>query len=327
MMQTIAPTSTVPVPLTPLIDRERELDEACAMLRRDDIRIVTLTGPGGTGKTRLSLAIAAQLTTDFDGHVHWVSLAAVTEPSVVLTAIAQSLGIREDGELPLAARIDAALSDQRLLLVLDNFEQVTSAAPIVASLLTSSPGVKALVTSRAALHIRGEHELPLPPLAVPDPRKLPPPDELATVPAIALFLDRAQSVRPDLVLDSDNAQAIAEICARLDGLPLAIELAAARIKLLPPNAMLPRMANRLNLLTGGARDLPTRLQTMRNAIAWSNDLLTPDEQVLFRRLSVFVRRVHARGSGRSRLWRRRSTASGRARRRRLAGRSQSLSSG
>jgi predicted ATPase/DNA-binding CsgD family transcriptional regulator len=289
MMQATASTSTVPVPLTPLIDRERELDEAIAMLRRDDIRIVTLTGPGGTGKTRLSLEIAARLTTDFDGKVHWVSLAAVTEPSVVLTAVAQSLGIREDGDQPLAARVDAALADQRVLLVLDNFEQVTSAAPVVATLLTSSPGVKALVTSRAALHIRGEHELPLPPLAVPDPRKLPPPDELATVPAIALFLDRAQSVRPDLSLDSENAAAIAEIVARLDGLPLAIELAAARIKLLPPNAMLPRMANRLNLLTGGARDLPARLQTMRNAIAWSYDLLSPSEQCHFRRLSVFVR--------------------------------------
>jgi predicted ATPase/DNA-binding CsgD family transcriptional regulator len=289
MMQATAATTSIPVPLTPLIDREQELDEAIAMLRRDDIRIVTLTGPGGTGKTRLSLEIAARLTAEYDGRVHWVSLAAVTEPSVVLTAIAQSLGIREDGDQPLAARIDAALADHRVLLVLDNFEQITSAAPIVASLLTSSPGAKALVTSRAALHIRGEHELPLPPLAVPDPRKLPPPDELATVPAIALFLDRAQSVKPDLSLDSENAPAIAEICARLDGLPLAIELAAARIKLLPPTAMLPRMANRLNLLTGGARDLPTRLQTMRNAIAWSYDLLTPDEQVHFQRLSVFVR--------------------------------------
>jgi predicted ATPase/DNA-binding CsgD family transcriptional regulator len=289
MVQATAASTAIPTPLTPLIDRERELDEACAMLRRDDIRIVTLTGPGGTGKTRLSLEIASKLGADFDGQVHWVALAAVTEPPVVLTAIAQSLGIRENGDQPLAARIDADLANKRALLVLDNFEQITSAAPIVASLLSASPGVKALVTSRAALHIRGEHELPLPPLAVPDPRKLPPPDELAEIPAIALFLDRAQSVKPDLNLDNENAAAIAEICARLDGLPLAIELAAARIKLLPPNAMLPRMANRLNLLTGGARDLPTRLQTMRNAIAWSYDLLTPDEQVLFRRLSVFVR--------------------------------------
>jgi predicted ATPase/DNA-binding CsgD family transcriptional regulator len=288
MMQASIASTTIPIPLTPLIDRERELDEACAMLRREDIRIVTLTGPGGTGKTRLSLEIAHQMTPDFDGRAHFVALAAVTEPSLVLTAVAQALGIREDGEQPLAARIDAALADKRVLLVLDNFEQVTTAAPIVASLLTSAPGVKALVTSRAALHIRGEHELPLPPLALPDPKKLPPPEELATVPAVALFLDRAQSVKPDLSLDHENAAAIAEICARLDGLPLAIELAAARIKLLPPNAMLPRMANRLNLLTGGARDLPTRLQTMRNAIAWSYDLLLPEEQVLFRRLAVFV---------------------------------------
>lgn len=280
--------STLPAPLTALIGREHELEQVAAMIERPDVRIVTLSGPGGTGKTRLALEVADQIREGFEA-VAFVALANVIDSAGVLPAIARAVGIREDGDLPIDVRLRDALRNRRVLLVLDNFEQVTEAATSLATLLGACGEVKALVTSRLVLHIRGERELPLSPLPAPDPKRLPELAELARNPSVALFLERAQAVRPDIELTKENAAVIAEICARLDGLPLAIELAAARVKLLPPSAMLPRLANRLQLLTGGPRDLPERQQTLRNAISWSIDLLDESEKTLFRRLAIFAR--------------------------------------
>ncbi|MCC6790566.1 MAG: tetratricopeptide repeat protein [Thermomicrobiales bacterium] len=284
MVEPIA--SYLPSSLTALIGREGELDEAAALLSRPDVRIVTLSGPGGTGKTRLALEVAHRLAGDYEA-VAFVALANVFDPAAVLPSIAQVVGIREEGDRSLTDRLNDAFKDRRLLLVLDNFEQVTGAATAVASLLAVCPGVKALVTSRLILHIRGERELPLAPLPVPDSTTSR--DDLLRNPAVALFVERAQAVKPDLDLSAANVAAIAEICGRLDGLPLAIELAAARVKLLPPQSMLPRLTNRLQLLTRGPRDLPERQQTLRDAIAWSTDLLQEEERILFRRLAVFAR--------------------------------------
>jgi predicted ATPase len=219
--------SYLPSPLTALIGRDRELEQASALLRRADVRIVTLSGPGGTGKTRLALEVAQLVAAEFEA-VAFVALANVLDPAAVIPNIAQTVGIREEGDRPLADRLQEALRERRVLLVLDNFEQVTGAGSALASFLAICPGVKALVTSRLVLHIRGERELPLDPLPVPNPKRLPALDELQQVPAVALFMERAQAVKPDLALTKENAAAIAEICARLDGLPLAIELAAAR---------------------------------------------------------------------------------------------------
>jgi predicted ATPase/class 3 adenylate cyclase/Tfp pilus assembly protein PilF len=278
----------LPVQPTPLIGRERELREILEWLQGGAVRLLTLTGPGGTGKTRLALQAAAELVEEFPDGVFFVNLAPVRDAALVPSAIAQVLGVREAGGRPLAEILQEHLGDKRLLLVLDNFEQITDAAPVVAGLLSAAPGLQVLATSRIALRLRGEQEFGVPPLSLPDPKRLPRLEQLTQYDAVRLFLERARAVKPDFMVSNENAPAVAEICHRLDGLPLAIELAASRIRILPPQAMLARLQSRLKLLTGGARDLPQRHQTLRGAIAWSYDLLSEGEQVLFRRLSVFA---------------------------------------
>jgi predicted ATPase/class 3 adenylate cyclase/DNA-binding CsgD family transcriptional regulator len=280
--------TNLPTPPTNLIDREWEVVAVEALLRRADVRLVTLTGPGGAGKTRVGLQVAADLLDNFRDGVFFVGLAAVVDPDLVIPSLALALGLRDAGERPIPDIVADFLRERQLLLVLDNFEQVLAAAPLVADLLASCPQIKLLVTSRAALHLRGEHEFLIPPLSMPDPNQLPPVAELTRYPAVALCVERARAIRSDFVVTEENAPALVQICRRLDGLPLAIELAAARIRILSPAAVLARLDRRLTLLTGGARDLPARQQTMRGTIAWSHELLTEAEQRLFRRMSVFA---------------------------------------
>jgi predicted ATPase/DNA-binding CsgD family transcriptional regulator len=275
-----------PVPLTSLLAREREIASVSALLRRDDVRLLTLTGAGGVGKTRLAIAVANELAGTFPDGISFVSLASVRQAELVPSAIAHALGIIESGAQAPQAALLSALRDPSMLLVLDNFEHILAAAQLVAELLAKCPGLTFLVTSRAPLHISGEWEFPVPPLALPATEALESRD-VADAAAVRLFVERATVVDHTFALSDDNAAAVGAICIRLDGLPLAIELAAARSKALPPALLLPRLARRLPLLTGGPRDVPARLQTMREAIVWSHDLLTPDEQILFRRLAVF----------------------------------------
>jgi predicted ATPase/DNA-binding XRE family transcriptional regulator len=280
-------TNLVP-PLTPLIGREQIVSEARSYLMRPDVRLLTLSGPPGIGKTRVGLQVAADLLGRFSDGVFLVALAPVSSPELVVSAIAQTLGVREAGGGSLLGRLKEHLRDRQMLLVLDNFEQVIAAAPLVSELMSAAQLLRVLVTSRQVLRLSAEHEFPVPPLEVPDTRRLPPVDHLAEIEAVRLFIERARTVKSGFALGSDNAPAVAEICYRLDGLPLAIELAAARVKLFSPQAMLGQLKSMLKLLTSGARDLPARQQTLRGAIDWSYNLLDEEEQALFRRMSVFV---------------------------------------
>jgi predicted ATPase/transcriptional regulator with XRE-family HTH domain len=282
------PSSLLPVPATALLGRDQAVSELGACLLRREVRLLTLVGAPGIGKTRLGLQVAANVRGAFADDVCYIALAPIRDPGLVAVAIAQPLGVQELAGQPLVARLQHYLRDRQMLLVLDNFEQVAAAAPLLAELLAAAPQLTLLVTSRAALHISGEHEYVVQPLALPDRNPLPPIAELTRYPAVALFAQRAQAVAPGFALTSANAAAVAEICQRLDGLPLAIELAAARVKLLSPTALLARLGHRLSLLTGGARDLPAHQQTLRSTIDWSYELLDECEQSLLRRLAVFV---------------------------------------
>jgi len=278
----------LPVQLTPFIGREQEVTAVCDLLRREDVHLLALTGPGGTGKTRLALQVAAESSDRFADGVFFVNLAPISNPALVVPTIAETLDLKETREQSLLDLLKTFLRDKQLLLLLDNFEQVVSAAAQVVELLVACPQLKAMVTSREVPHVRARHEFTVPPLPLPDLQHLPDLAALSHFAAVALFISRARAVKPDFQMTATNAHAIAEICARLDGLPLAIELAAARIKLLPPQALLARLSQRLGVLTSEALDVPERQQTLRNTIAWSYQLLDAQEQRLFRRLSVFV---------------------------------------
>ncbi|MFI5266364.1 MAG: ATP-binding protein [Chloroflexota bacterium] len=287
MEAAVAPSNNLPLDRTRFVGREELLRGLQALALQPDARLITLTGPGGTGKTRLALRAASELIGHFAAGVYFVPLAAVTDPEVVIPTLARTLGLKEIAGQSMRETLLERVADRTFLLILDNFEQVMGAAPAVSELLSTCPRLSLLVTSRAVLHLAGEREFPVPPLTVPDTRSRLSAQALARNEAAVLFLERARAARPDFDLTDENAAAVAEVCRLLDGLPLAIELAAARLRALPLPALLGRLERRLPILTGGPSDAPMRQHTLRDTIAWSYDLLVPDEQALFRRLGVF----------------------------------------
>jgi predicted ATPase/DNA-binding SARP family transcriptional activator len=282
-----APQHNLPEPLTSFVGREQEIEEIKALLSRS--RLLTLTGPGGCGKTRLALRVASELLPHFPDGVFLVSLSSLRDTALVLPTIARTLGLQERPEEPIGETLTQHVAGKQLLLVLDNFEHLVEGAPVASRLLEAAPGVKALVTSREVLRLSGEHEFAVPPLELPDLGHLPQVDTLPSFDAVALFIERAQTVDPQFQLTEAEASAVAEICLRLDGLPLAIELAAARVRVVGPGALLARLGDSLSLLRGGPRDVPARQQTLRDTIAWSYELLSPPEQSVFRRMGIFLR--------------------------------------
>jgi predicted ATPase/DNA-binding CsgD family transcriptional regulator len=277
--------SSLTAPLSSFIGREQEIEAIAALLRQDGVRLVTLTGPGGVGKTRLAQRVAQNIAADYAGGARMVDLTPIRDPGLVLRTIAHALGVRPARDASLLEGLARSLEETPHLLVLDNFEQVIEAAPRVTEILTACPRLTVLVTSRERLRVAGERVFPVPPLGLPGAAAVHDPTDSA---AVALFLERARAVAPSFTVSQENVGAIAEVCRRLDGLPLAIELAAARVGVLSPRMLLDRIDRRLPLLTAGSRDAPARQQTIRDTIAWSYDLLTPEEQALFRRLAVFV---------------------------------------
>jgi predicted ATPase len=283
------PTPTnLPVLRDPLIGRSQELEVARTLLLRDDVGLVTLTGVGGSGKTRLALEVARRAQDEFDDGVFFVSLAPLSDPFLVASTIARTLDLQDFGGRSPEMVLRAFLREKRLLLVLDNFEHLVEAAPLVDELLAHAAGLSVLATSRSSLRVQVEHELVVPPLAIPELPAEAALQALGAYGSVALFVRRSASIRHGFTLTQDNAAAVVEICRRLDGLPLAIELAAARTKLFSPHELLRRLDRRLPLLGSGARNMPARQRTLRDAIAWSYDLIGEDEQRLFRRLAIFA---------------------------------------
>ncbi|PZR97268.1 MAG: hypothetical protein DLM69_09890 [Candidatus Chloroheliales bacterium] len=285
--------NNLPLQATPFIGREREIAEVLDLLHQPHVRLLTLTGPGGTGKTRLSLEVSAQALPDYPDGVFFVALENITDPNLVIPTVTQALGVSKVGGQSQLDTLKGHLSSKQLLLVLDNFEQVIAAASEVAELLKAAPQLRVLTSSRVSLGVYGEQEYPVPPLDLPDLKHLPPAEQLEQYTAIALFTQRARAAKPSFVISAENATAVAEICVHLDGLPLAIELTAARIKLLTPQAIAARLSGQqgqsaLQMLTGGARNLPARQQTLRNLIDWSYNLLEGSDKALFARLAVFM---------------------------------------